>query len=160
MSTPNSDQTASELPHVTVAAVVPRGDRFLMVRERSAGLEVINQPAGHLENDETLLEAVVRETLEETRWRVEPVAVLGLYHYFSTSNHITYVRVCFLAEPVEEISNATLDPDIIEPLWLTGEDIRQYSGKLRSPIVAAAVDDYQRGIRYPLSLICEPWCYD
>lgn len=156
MPTPRAVQAANDLPHITVAAVVPREDRFLMVRERSAGQEVINQPAGHLENDETLLEAVVRETLEETRWQVQPVAVLGLYHYTSTNNHITYVRVCFLAEPVKEIPTVSLDPDIIEPLWLTREDIRQSSGKLRSPIVAAAVDDYLRGIRYPLALICEP----
>jgi 8-oxo-dGTP pyrophosphatase MutT (NUDIX family) len=127
-----------------------------MVREQSAGREVINQPAGHLENRETLLQAVVRETLEETRWRITPTAVLGLYHYTSSNNNVTYVRVCFIAEPVEEVSNAPLDPDIIEPVWLTPDQIRASGPQLRSPIVVAAIEDYQRGISYPLSLIGEP----
>ncbi len=147
----------SELPHITVAAVVPRDGRLLMVKERSAGREVINQPAGHLENNETLLQAVVRETLEETRWQVRPTGVLGIYHYTSPNNNVTYVRVCFLADPLQEVPNAALDPDIIEPLWLTPDEIRQYgTQQLRSPIVVAAVDDYLRGICFPLSLICEP----
>jgi len=145
-----------ELPHITVAAVVPNDGRLLMVKERSAGQEVINQPAGHLENNETLLQAVIRETLEETRWQIRPQAVLGLYHYTSASNNITYVRVCFLAEPLEEDPTAPLDPDIIEPLWLTPDQIRQRGAQLRSPIVVSAVDDYLRGISYPLSLVCEP----
>lgn len=149
-------ESSSELPHITVAAVVPRDGRLLMVKERSAGQEVINQPAGHLENGETLLQAVLRETLEETRWRIRPISVLGLYHYTSTNNNITYVRVCFLADPLEEVANATLDPDIIEPLWMTPDEIRLCGPQLRSPIVVAAVDDYLRGTSYPLSLIGEP----
>lgn len=149
-------ESSFDLPHITVAAVVPRDGRLLMVKEHSAGQQVINQPAGHLENGETLLQAVLRETLEETRWRIRPVAVLGLYHYTSTNNNITYVRVCFLADPLEEVANATLDPDIIEPLWMTPDEIRQCGPQLRSPIVVAAVDDYLRGISYPLSLIGEP----
>lgn len=146
----------SELPHITVAAVIPRDGALLMVKEHSAGQEVINQPAGHLENNETLLQAVVRETLEETRWRIRPVGVLGLYHTTSASNNVTYVRVCFLADPLEEVANAPLDPDIITPLWLTPDEIREYGPQLRSPIVVAAVDDYLRGRNHPLSLICEP----
>lgn len=146
----------SDLPHITVATVVPDGDRFLMVEENSNGRIVYNQPAGHLESGETLAQAALRETLEETGWHVRLEALLGIYHYTSSANNITYIRHCFIAAPLQEVENATLDPDIIAAMWLTEDDILARSAQLRSPIVLDAIRDYRRGIAHPLTVINDP----
>lgn len=140
-------------PHVTVAAIVERNGKFLLVRERADGLEVFNQPAGHLEPNETLTEAAVRETREETGWVVEPTAVLGLSQYTSSLNGITYFRTTFVASPLHEIADARLDTDIIEAVWLTHDEIRARHAQLRSPMVLADIESFNRGVRFPLELI-------
>jgi len=140
--------------HVTVAAVVQHNDRFLLVHERSPdGTLVINQPAGHLEAGESLLDAVVRETREETRWQVQPEAILGFNLYTAPQNGITYFRCNFLASPVSEIIDGALDQEIEAVLWLTREEIYARKTELRSPMVSRAIDDFYSGQRYPLSLI-------
>ena len=90
-----------ELPHITVATIVERDGKFLMVRENSGGRLVYNQPAGHVEPSETLFDAALRETLEETAWRVELKQLLGIYQYTSAENGITYIRHCFIAKAIE-----------------------------------------------------------
>ena len=140
--------------HLTVAAVIPHDNRFLLVHERSPeGGLVINQPAGHLEAGETLLDAVVRETMEETRWRVEPEAILGFNLYTSSQNGITYFRCNFLATPIAENPDAQLDQEIEAVLWLDQTEIRARQNELRSPMVISAIDDFYAGRRFPLTLI-------
>lgn len=140
-------------PHKTVATVVERDGHFLMVEEQADGSVVFNQPAGHLEAGESLLEAARRETLEETGWEVEPVRFLGLYHYTSTANQTCYIRSCFIANPVRHHGDRQLDREIIKAHWLTFEQIEQLENQLRSPVVLRVLEDYRQGIGYPLSLI-------
>ena len=141
------------LPHITVATVVEQDGKFLMVREKSDGVIVYNQPAGHLEVDETLIEAALRETLEETGWQVEIKQFLGVYHYTSTRSGICYVRHCFIADPIEYIQDSELDPDILETHWLSRQQIEERRSELRSPLVLKVIDDYMNGIHFPLSII-------
>jgi ADP-ribose pyrophosphatase YjhB (NUDIX family) len=140
-------------PHITVATVVEREGRFLMVKEKSDGLIVYNQPAGHLEIGESLIAAAQRETLEETAWQVRVDQFLGIYQYTSPLNKISYVRHCFIAEPIVEQSAAVLDSGILEVSWLRIEEIELLSDELRSPMVLRVLQDYLHGARYPLSLI-------
>lgn len=140
-------------PHVTVATVVERRGKFLLVREMADGLEVYNQPAGHLEQNETLVEAAIRETREETGWLVEPTHLLGVSQYTSLHNGITYVRFSFVAEAIQEIPDAHLDDDIIEAVWLTREQIFERTKQLRSPLVLDDMERYRRNQRFPLKLI-------
>ncbi len=140
-------------PHVTVATVVERDGKFLLVRELADGAEVYNQPAGHLEPGETLAEAAVRETREETGWLVEPREILGLSQYTSPHNGTTYLRTTFVAQPLHRDSDAELDEGILEAVWLTPEEIRAREHQLRSPMVLADIECFRRGPRFPLELI-------
>jgi len=137
-------------PHVTVAAVIESTQRFLLVEEKSDGLIVFNQPAGHLDEGESLIEAVSRETLEESGWHFIPQAIVGIYQYTSSLNHNTYLRICFCGE--HHTHKQPLDTGILRTVWLTREEIVQKEN-LRSPLVLRCIDDYSQGIRYPLSLI-------
>jgi 8-oxo-dGTP pyrophosphatase MutT (NUDIX family) len=139
-------------PNTTVATIIERDDKFLMVEELVNGKHVFNQPAGHLEDDESLFEAAIRETLEETCWNIELRQFLGLY-YYQAPNAITYIRHCFVARAISKDNTKTLDPDIIAAHWLSTEQIFDIDFKARSPIVLKVMEDYLSGIRYPLSLI-------
>jgi 8-oxo-dGTP pyrophosphatase MutT (NUDIX family) len=141
-------------PHATVATLVEHQGRFLMVEEISGGEAVLNQPAGHVEAGETLLEAACRETLEETGWEVKPTAVLGLYTYTSPTNGVTYHRYCFIADAITEVEGAELDQGIIGPRWMTIEELRA-SKRLRSPMVLTCVEDYLAGKLFSLDVIVE-----
>jgi len=142
-------------PHVTVAAVLERDGRFLLVEERVKGRKVINQPAGHLEDGESLAEAVIRETREETRWRMEPTELIGVYRRRNPENGDTFMRVCFTGRLLEEDVSGDLDDGILRTLWLGREEIAAENGRLRSPMVLRCVDDYRNGQRFPLSLITD-----
>lgn len=135
-------------PHLTVAAIVHRNDKFLMVEELSDGIQVLNQPAGHLEPGETIIEALHRETLEETGWQIEPVAISGIYHYQTPST--LYHRLTFVAQPIAQVTTE-LDPDITACHWLTLAEIGAH--KQRSPIVIQCIEDYLGGQTAPLSLL-------
>ena len=137
-------------PHITVATIVKDADRYLMVEEWSAGTLVLNQPAGHLEPNETLLAAALRETLEETAWQVQLTSLTGIYHYYAPKSHITYHRLIFAAAPVH-LTGAALDPDIHSVQWLTLDAIRQRS--LRSPLVLQCIEDYEAGQAVSLDFI-------
>jgi 8-oxo-dGTP pyrophosphatase MutT (NUDIX family) len=140
-------------PDVTVAAVAERDGSFLFVEERASGRVVINQPAGHLEDGETFLEAVVRETLEETAWQFAPTALLGVYVWRPEHQHRTFLRVAFTGELGDHDPARALDHGILRTRWLTREQLAGPRLRLRSPLVTQCVDDYLAGTRYPLSLI-------
>ena len=139
--------------HVTVAAVVARDGKFLFVEERIGGRTVLNQPAGHWEAGETLLEAVKRETLEETGWEVEPTALLGVYEFEPSDLGYGFLRFAYLAEPRRHHAGRALDPGIERALWLTPDELRRESARHRSPMVMRCVDDAVAGRQHPLSLI-------
>ncbi|TXJ10340.1 MAG: NUDIX hydrolase [Acinetobacter sp.] len=142
--------------HVTVATVVQRNDRFLLVEEQTEGVmhPVYNQPAGHVEAGETLIQAALRETLEETAWQVEITDFLGIYTYTPPMfPDQTYFRFCFLAKALHD-TQQPLDNDILQATWLTLAEL-QHSGRARSPLVVKAIQDALAGQKYPLSMIYE-----
>lgn len=141
--------------HVTVATVVARDGRYLFVEENVGTRTVLNQPAGHWEAGETLVEAAVRETLEETAWDVEPVAVLGTYSYQPPDLPYGFLRFAFLATATRHHAGRALDPGIVQALWLTPAELRAEATRHRSPMVQRCVDDALAGRRYPLTLAAE-----
>lgn len=138
-------------PHVTVAAIIHREGKFLLVEENDNGKKVINQPAGHLENNESLLDAVIRETLEETRWEFSPAYISGIYRWLH-NNGETYLRMCFVGDVTKEHSELNLDKGIERTIWLTEQEVREHPC-LRSPLVIKSIEDYLKGLKFPLSLI-------
>ena len=140
-------------PHITVAALIESDGCFLMVQERIAGESVYNQPAGHLEDSETLIDAVIRETREETAWHFEPESVTGIYHWRHPENHETFIRVSFAGKGLCHDPAGELDSCIERALWLSAAEIRCQPDKLRSPLVLRTIDDYLAGSAYPLSLL-------
>ena len=141
-------------PHVTVATVVERDGRYLMVEERDelAGGLVFNQPAGHVDPGEKLLQAALRETTEETGWEVELTGVVGV-SFATAPNGITYYRTSFAASPLLELPGSALDPDIHAVHWMTYEEILANSARMRSPLVLPTVEQYRRGHHYPLDFV-------
>lgn len=140
------------LPHVTVATIIEEHGRFLMVEEIKNNCHVLNQPAGHLEKNETLLEAAVRETLEETAWDVELTGVIGIY-LFTAANGISYQRICFSAKTIQHHADRKLDDGITGTLWLTKEELLSRKTQWRHPIILTCINDYLAGHNYPLSII-------
>ena len=139
-------------PDVTVATLVVRDGRLLCVEERANGQLVINQPAGHLEPDESLVEAAVRETREETGWNVRVTHMVGAYQWKAeTGRH--YLRFAFAAEPIDEIPEATLDEGIVRALWLAPGELQALAPRHRSPLVWQCAVDFLGGCRHPLSLM-------
>jgi 8-oxo-dGTP pyrophosphatase MutT (NUDIX family) len=140
-------------PDVSVAAVVERDGEFLFVEERSGGRIVVNQPAGHLEDGETFIEAVTRETLEETAWSFRPTGIVGVYVWRSEHRTRTFLRVAFAGELLEHFPARPLDRGILRVSWLARADLDSPRVLPRSPLVRQCVDDYLAGTRYPLELI-------
>ncbi|NKI17490.1 NUDIX hydrolase [Spongiibacter sp. KMU-166] len=140
-------------PHVTVATIVENDGKFLIVEEIREGRHVFNQPAGHLEQGESLQEAAIRETLEETQWRVELQGVIGMGLYTAGSNGVTYHRSTFFAKPVAFCPDSPLDADIHRVHWMTPEELREHRPMLRSPMVLDCLERYLDGHRYPLNMI-------
>ena len=140
-------------PHVTVATVVEDQGRFLLVEELAGGQAVLNQPAGHLEADESLIAAALRETLEETGWEVELTAVTGIYLYTAPSNGVTYQRVCFIAKALKHHPDYQLDEGIVRARWLSREELMALRDDWRSELIIRCIDDYLAGQRHSLELI-------
>ena len=141
------------IPHVTVATIIEDQGRFLLVEEVADGRAVFNQPAGHLEADESLMQAAVRETLEETGWDVELTAVTGIYLYTAPSNGVTYQRVCFAAKALQQRPQHPLDQGIIGPRWLSRDELAAQPQRWRSELVLRCIDDYLEGPHFGLELI-------
>lgn len=142
-------------PDVTVATLVVRDGKLLMVEEEASGRLVLNQPAGHLEPDESLVSAAVRETLEETGWDVTPTALVGIYQWKSPLDQRHFLRVAVAADPVRHHPERALDAGIVRALWMTPGELHAASDRHRSPLVWRAVSDYLAGSRYPLSVLAQ-----
>lgn len=142
-------------PHLTVAAVIEQQGRFLMVEEKVDGQLVLNQPAGHVEAGESFLEAVVRETLEETAYSFQPEAVTGIYRWQHPGNGITFVRHAFTGNVSQPDVTRELDAGIVQAVWLTPEELTAQPERLRSPLVMKTIEDYLQGKRFDLNLYTE-----
>jgi len=140
-------------PHATVAAIIERDNKFLMVEELVQGKHVINQPAGHLDPDESLLDAAIRETQEETAWQFIPEAVTGIYLWKHPDNGESFLRVAFCGSCQNHQSEQALDEGILRAVWKTRDELVQEKNKLRSPMVIDCIDDYIAGKRYPLDIL-------
>lgn len=143
-------------PSVTVAAVIERNGSFLLVEEETSDGIRFNQPAGHLEPNESLIDAAARETLEEAAFEFSPTALVGMYmsRYLSsrTLQEVTYLRFAFSGELGRQHDRA-LDYGILRTVWMTREEMLECESKHRSPLVLRCVDDYLAGKRSPLSVI-------
>ena len=124
-----------------------------MVEEKIDGHRVYNQPAGHLEPGETLYQAVIRETLEETAWLFEPESLIGIYQWLNPSNNKSFMRFCFSGHCLEHDAQRTLDSDIERAVWLSLEAIQEREQSLRSPMVLQCIHDYLKGNTYPLTVL-------
>jgi 8-oxo-dGTP pyrophosphatase MutT (NUDIX family) len=147
-------------PHATVAAIVEKDGKFLLVEERRLindrgefGI-VYNQPAGHVDEGESIIAAAIRETLEETRWEVKLKNLIGIYIFTAPANGVTYHRYCFSAEPIKHHASSELDDGILDAKWFSWEEIQQLNN-LRSPLVKRCIQDHINGKQYPLDLIYE-----
>ena len=141
-------------PNVTVAAVVFRDGKFLLVEEETEAGLAFNQPAGHLEEDEPLVDAVVRETLEETAYHFRPTHVVGVYHWkHPTKEDTTYLRFAFGGELLGFEPDRKLDDGIVAARWLTLDEVRATQARHRSPLILRCCEDLLAGKRYPLDLL-------
>ena len=142
-------------PHVTVAAVVERDGRFLLVEEHTERGLMFNQPAGHLEAGESIVAAAVRETLEETAWEFTPEHLIGVYRWCASASEVTYLRFAISGRPGTHYADRALDTGIVRAVWLGPDEIRARSDRHRSPLVVRCMEDYLAGIRAPLELLVD-----
>lgn len=139
-------------PHVTVAAVIEKDGLFLMVEEIIDGQLRLNQPAGHWEDNETLVDAVIRETLEETAWHFHPRSLIGVYQWRHPEKDTTFLRFAFCGDVTSE-TDQPLDKEIVRACWLSHEEIIARRDQHRSPQVLTCIDDYLAGKRADMSLL-------
>ena len=140
-------------PHVTVAAIAEKDNRFLIVEERVDDQLVYNQPAGHLDSGESLVEAVIRETFEETAWTFQPEALVGIQLWRHPVHSESYLRFSFCGGCDEHHNDRTLDHGIEQALWLSRDELMDNHHRLRSPLVLRSIDDYLEGRRYSLDIL-------
>ena len=140
-------------PNVTVAAVIERDGKFLLVEEETSQGVRFNQPAGHLEAWESLLAAVTREVLEESAYHFIPQYLLGIYRWHSIESDTTYLRFAFTGAITGYDPDRSLDTGILQAVWLTPDEIRATQARHRSPLILRCVEDYLAGKRYPLALL-------
>ena len=140
-------------PHVTVAAIAEKDDKFLIVEEQVDGKLVYNQPAGHLDAGESLIEAVIRETFEETAWTFQPEALVGIQLWRHPVHSESYLRFSFCGSCYDHKSHQPLDKGITQVLWLSRDELTDNDHKLRSPMVIRSIDDYREGRRYSLDIL-------
>ena len=142
-------------PNVTVAAVVERDGRFLLVEEQTERGLLLNQPAGHLEADESIVAAVARETLEETAWEFSPRHLVGVYRWRPSGSDVTYLRFAFSGVLGTHHEDRALDEGIVRTVWLSPDEVRNGRDRHRSPLVVRCMEDYLAGIRAPLDLLVD-----
>lgn len=140
-------------PNVTVAAVAERKGRFLLVEEETEDGLRYNQPAGHLDHGESLIDACSREALEETAWHFRPTALVGVYQWPRPKGNITYLRFAFAGELGEEEIGRALDTGIVRAVWMTLSEVESSRDRHRSPLIWQCVQDWLAGRRYPLDMI-------
>lgn len=144
-------------PSVTVAAVIERDGRFLFVEEIANGRRVLNQPAGHLDAGESLVEAVAREVLEETAHRFTPTALLGIYRWRYDKEDVTFLRFGFRGRVDGVEDGRQLDKEIIALAWLTPAELAARRAEHRSPLVQQCVEDFLAGRSFPLEVLSNPY---
>jgi 8-oxo-dGTP pyrophosphatase MutT (NUDIX family) len=142
-------------PDITVAAVTETDGRFLVVEERINRRLVFNQPAGHVEHGESLLDAVIREVREETAWGFEPQQLLGVYLWRNPSSGRSTMRFAFTGRVMDHDAHRPLDRGIVCTHWLSRADLMQREPRLRSPLVLRCVEDYLGGTRMPLESVAK-----
>ncbi|HTY98751.1 MAG TPA: NUDIX hydrolase [Rhodocyclaceae bacterium] len=140
-------------PNVTVAALVERDGRFLLVEEETDDGIRFNQPAGHLDEGESLVAACAREALEETAWHFAPTALVGVYQWPRPKGDVTYLRFAFAGDLGQFEEGRPLDDGILRAVWLTPAEIEASRSRHRSPLILQCVHDYLAGRRFPLDLI-------
>jgi ADP-ribose pyrophosphatase YjhB (NUDIX family) len=140
-------------PNVTVAAVIEKDGKFLLVEEETADGLRFNQPAGHLEDNESIEDGVRRETQEETAHSFNPTGLLGIYHWKHPEKNTTYLRFAFIGEVTGFDANQKLDDGIVRAVWMTPDEIRATQDRHRSPQVLLCVEHYLAGQRFPLSVL-------
>jgi 8-oxo-dGTP pyrophosphatase MutT (NUDIX family) len=142
-------------PDITVAAVTESDGRFLVVEERINRRLVFNQPAGHVEHGETLLQAVIREVREETAWGFEPHELLGVYVWQNPASGRSYMRFAFTGRVMDHDAQQPLDRGIVSTHWLSRDDLLLREPRLRSPLVLRCIEDYLGGTRRPLEAVAQ-----
>jgi len=140
-------------PNVTVAAVIERDGKFLQIEEETSQGVRFNQPAGHLESNESIQAAVIRETLEESAYHFLPKHLIGIYRWHSTESDTTYLRFAFSGELTGHEPNRSLDDGILQVVWMNPDELQSTQARHRSPLVLQCVKDYLSGKRYPLELL-------
>jgi 8-oxo-dGTP pyrophosphatase MutT (NUDIX family) len=140
-------------PHVVVATVLEENNKYLLVEESVDAKRVLNQPAGHLEPGESLKDAAIRETLEETGRVVSIDYLIGIYLMCSEDFHNTFLRFCFKGKILSYDENRKLDDDIIRTHWMSKKNLTQQQKKPRSSLVMKAIQDYEKGNKYSLTLL-------
>ena len=140
-------------PNVTVAAVVQRDGKFLLVEEETEAGLAFNQPAGHLEEGESLLDAVVREALEETAYHFKPTHLVGIYNWKHPAKEVTYLRFAFAGELRGWEAERKLDEGIVGARWLTLDEVKATQARHRSPLILRCIEDLLAGKAYPLDLL-------
>ncbi len=140
-------------PNATVAAIIEQNGKFLLVEEETDRGNRYNQPAGHLEDGETLLQAVIRETMEESAYEFMPDALLGIYHWKHDHNDTTYLRFAFIGKVGKHYPMQELDTGIVQAVWMSIEEIRDKASLMRSEQVLSCIEDYLAGKRYPLEVL-------
>ena len=139
-------------PSVTVAAVIERGGKFLLVEEEADGRRVLNQPAGHLDPGESLVAACSREVMEETAYRFTPSGLVGIYRWHYAARDVTFLRFCFRGR-IDGAENRPLDKEILALHWLTPAQITDRRAEHRSPLVQKCVEDFLAGRYFPLEVL-------
>jgi 8-oxo-dGTP pyrophosphatase MutT (NUDIX family) len=142
-------------PVVTVASIIERDGRYLLVEEETRNGPRFNQPAGHLELGETLPAAATRETLEETGWHATLHALVGVYRWEAPDNGATFIRFAFAGETLRHEAGRPLDAGIVRALWLSYDELAAQRPMHRSPLVLRCIDDYRAGRRWPLAFVTE-----
>mgnify|MGYP001827282238 CR=1 FL=1 len=140
-------------PNATVAAIVEQSGKFLLVEETTSRGNRFNQPAGHIEDNETITQAVIRETLEETAYDFTPEALLGVYHWKHDHNDTTYLRFAFIGKVEHYYPEQPLDDGIIRVVWMSIDEIREKQALMRSDQVLTCFEDYLAGKHFPLEII-------
>jgi len=138
-------------PNTTVAAVIHHQGKFLLVEEYDNNQVVFNQPAGHLEAGESIINAVKREIFEETGLTLTPDYLCGIYYFHRADLKLYFLRFCFVIELESCLLSQPQDSEIIDNHWLSYEQIIEKQPQLRSTMVLECIEDYLAGNKIPLS---------
>ena len=143
----------SWVPHITVASIIKKNNEYLFVEEYINDKKVLNQPAGHLEEHETLEEGCIRETLEETAYDVEVDYLVGIYQERKKNSLDMWLRFCFKCNILEEHVDRSLDKNILRKLWLPKKELTSSNFLYRSDMVLKCIEDYENGVKYPKEIL-------